>query len=70
MIERTYKCNLCHGEIDSDTGFGFVWKEVGRMNYTGLLGSENHICFPCGRAVQALLRDMDFSPNCNTKGGE
>lgn len=57
MIERTYRCNLCHDAHKPDELVGILWSETGKKTTLGAAvkgwvpkparETEHHLCLSC-----------------------
>ena len=60
MIERTYRCNLCHAAFDRNKhgeGFGIEWGpgDVLTVEEYLLQNTEHHICKACFDSIRAYI---------------
>ena len=72
MIERTYRCNLCHDAHDQKEMVGLSWAPTGERTTLGAsiegwvrdyrLNAETHLCKPCLRSIAKIRAEQREAP--------
>ena len=56
MITKKYKCNLCAGPVDDETGFGLRPVNDTTFARVHVSAARIHMCLLCAKGLETLLK--------------